>query len=239
MPAQLDVISVYSTVLYAAVSSWSYGSAGKGESVSVKENRTEIENEGIRLHHLQTILDEFRKHAKKERVDIAGNITVTDYKIALEVVGDAGPLPASGVVMDLEESQLIGWLLEPMRPKTAITKKWSGTMQHPEHNNKVGDTLTSLVHFGYSWTHKSLVFADLQTTKIGGTTGGLYVLFDVMCHTMVGDSGVGDHGLEGIKTFVGTHICEKKCRDLGLEVFHRTKQPQRHEDKESSDDEDA
>jgi hypothetical protein len=36
-------------------------------------------------------------------------------------------------------------------------------MQHPSHNNKVGSTLTAFAHFAYLHTHRTLVFADLQS----------------------------------------------------------------------------
>ncbi|KAK7438440.1 hypothetical protein VKT23_018052 [Stygiomarasmius scandens] len=64
------------------------------------------------------------------------------------------PPPASGVklkdymkVKDQDDGY-ITWLLEPIR-NASTTKKWSGTMNHPSHTNKVGDTLHAFVHFAY------------------------------------------------------------------------------------------
>lgn len=150
----------------------------------MKDNKNEIENEGLRLHQLQEILAEFMKHARKSQVDIATSmiswnvrycsgwiyaidIQVTDFSIAIEVVGSGEPSPASGVSANAYSAldkgkEFIVWLLEPMRPAKQ-PKKWSGTMQHPDHNSKVGDTLTSFVHFAYQWTEKGVVFADLQS----------------------------------------------------------------------------
>ncbi|KAE9390096.1 hypothetical protein BT96DRAFT_761649, partial [Gymnopus androsaceus JB14] len=109
----------------------------------------------------------------------------------------------------------ITWLLEPLRPKTE-TQEWSGTNQHPEHNSKVGSTLTAFVHFAYEWTHKTVVFADLQTMTMGSVEGTCNVLYDIMSHTIGGDSGVGDHGLQGIQKFVEQHKCNIKCVGFGL-----------------------
>ncbi|KAJ3806027.1 kinase-like domain-containing protein, partial [Lentinula aff. lateritia] len=111
----------------------------------------------------------------------------------------------------------ITWLLEPIRPRASVTTKWSGTMQHPLHNSKVGDTLMTFVHFAYHWTYMTLVFADLQTTRVGTVAGGSgdHILFNVMTHTLAGQSGVGDHGLEGIQKFCDMHECRNKCKNLG------------------------
>ncbi|KAJ3747078.1 kinase-like domain-containing protein, partial [Lentinula detonsa] len=97
--------------------------------------------------------------------------------------------------------------------------KWSGTMQHPEHNSKVGDTLTSFVHFAYEWTHQTVVFANLQTLKVGSENGGTNILFNPMSHTLGGNSRVGDHGNTGIQQFLRSHHCEKRCQELGLKTI--------------------
>ncbi|KAJ3991959.1 hypothetical protein F5050DRAFT_1580486, partial [Lentinula boryana] len=137
------------------------------DTVSVQENQFEVEAEGQRLHQLHDILNAFIEHAKKNKVKIAADIRVTEFKIALEIP-ENHPSPASGVTAGeinalSEDLQYISWLLEPMRPRGIEPTKWSGTMQHPEHNSKVGDTLTSFVHFAYEWTHQTVVFADLQS----------------------------------------------------------------------------
>ncbi|KAF9256429.1 hypothetical protein L218DRAFT_881696, partial [Marasmius fiardii PR-910] len=107
------------------------------------------------------------------------------------------------------------WLLEPMR--TGTPKKWSGTLQHPSHQGKLGVTLTTFVHFAYEWSQKTIVFADLQTSLTATSSRGKHILFDIMMHTMRGDSGLGDHGTDGIQQFIDQHICSNKCEDLGLQ----------------------
>ncbi|KAL0578181.1 hypothetical protein V5O48_003812 [Marasmius crinis-equi] len=195
---------------------------GKGSGVvSVEENMTEIEQEAFRLHHLDLYFKAFEDHARENRVTIAEDIRVTDFRLALEdVSGFQGqPSPASGV-KSLDESEVdgnaqIAWLLEKWRGDHPTTK-WSGTMAHPSHPGKIGVTLTAFAHFAYESSDRSLVFADLQSTLAGSAKECFNILFDVMCHTIAGDSGVGDHGLKGIQKFLDDHVCTRKCEDLGL-----------------------
>ncbi|KAJ3780281.1 kinase-like domain-containing protein [Lentinula aff. detonsa] len=174
------------------------------DTVLVQENRFEVEAEGQQLHQLHDILNAFMEHAKKNKVKIAADIRVTEFKIALEIP-ENHPSPASGITAGE---------INALKPT-----KWSGTMQHPEHNSKVGNTLTSFVHFAYEWTHQTVVFADLQTSKVGSENGGTNILFDPMSHTLGGNSGVGDHGNTGIQQFLRSHHCEKRCRELGLKTI--------------------
>ncbi|KAF9071919.1 kinase-like domain-containing protein, partial [Rhodocollybia butyracea] len=95
-------------------------------------------------------------------------------------------------------------------------QKWSGTMQHPSHRSKLGLMMTIFAHFSLEWTEKTLVFVDLQTSVINQAgKGQTNVLFDVMSHTITGDSGLGDFGQEGIQAFIDQHCCDKKCQELG------------------------
>ncbi|KAF9251019.1 hypothetical protein L218DRAFT_1065832, partial [Marasmius fiardii PR-910] len=93
-------------------------------------------------------------------------LEVTDFKIATEVVSpQAKPSPASGISdnewtafcsqQPADAKLLVVWLLEPMR--TGTPKKWSGTLQHPSHQGKLGVTLTTFVHFTYEWSQKTIV----------------------------------------------------------------------------------
>ncbi|EJF58403.1 hypothetical protein DICSQDRAFT_66970, partial [Dichomitus squalens LYAD-421 SS1] len=138
------------------------------------------------------------------------------------------------------------WLLEPER--SVAMERWSGTMAHPNHADKRGATLTAFVHFAYVYSHRTLVFSDLQTSSGRLQNGGRGdILFDVMTHTESGDSGIGDYGETGIKTFLADHICNDICVELGLRdisdpLENRDRIRARHnEDKyntDSSDDKD-
>ncbi|KIK58584.1 hypothetical protein GYMLUDRAFT_143938, partial [Collybiopsis luxurians FD-317 M1] len=111
------------------------------------------------------ILDKFKTHAKKNKISIAENINVTNFQVTVEVISkDTTPSPASGYISEdfqnlPPQDCCIAWLLESKRPQGA-TKKWSGTMQHPSHNSKVGLTMTTFAHFSLEWTQKTLVFVD-------------------------------------------------------------------------------
>jgi hypothetical protein len=50
--------------------------------------------------------------------------------------------------------------VEPRRTISLI--KFSGTLQHPPRNDKMGKTITAFAHFVYVVSKKSLVFADIQ-----------------------------------------------------------------------------
>ncbi|KAJ7870918.1 kinase-like domain-containing protein, partial [Mycena olivaceomarginata] len=109
----------------------------------------------------------------------------------------------------------MAWLVEPFRLGRA--EKWSGTNQHPNHfQNKLGNILNSFAHFVYDANYKSIALADIQTTKARVRNRVSQVLFDLTTHTSSGDSGVGDHGQDGIDTFVEQHVCTSRCESLGL-----------------------
>ncbi|KAF9470206.1 hypothetical protein BDN70DRAFT_939932 [Pholiota conissans] len=42
------------------------------------------------------------------------------------------------------------------------------------------------------------------------------VLFDIMTHSKDGNTGIGDFGQDGIKSFLQDHTCGKICQGLGL-----------------------
>ncbi|KAL0566994.1 hypothetical protein V5O48_014997 [Marasmius crinis-equi] len=213
---------------------------GQGKDmVTPDENQSEVEGEALRLDQCKQLLEEFYTHAKGLKVtDIATDIKVTGFQIAAEAMPDNGyPSVASGISSSawdkFDSKPRVTWLIEPMRNSSTGIKKWSGTMEHPDHNNKIGATLASFVHFAYVYTHQSVVFADLQTSLFAEPGAeGYNILFDMMSHTLTGNSGVGDHGLEGINTFVTAHKCDITCEDLNLsplrdEAQHRNQKKAR------------
>lgn len=88
-----------------------------------------------------------------------------------EIVGESSlaPSPASGVSMEVfldstsqNPDSAITWLLEPRRASSV--EKWSGTLEHPPHSDKAGNTIDAFMHFSYIYSQQSLLFADLQST---------------------------------------------------------------------------
>ncbi|KAJ7142387.1 kinase-like domain-containing protein, partial [Mycena epipterygia] len=108
------------------------------------------------------------------------------------------------------------WLFEPRR--SSKVSHWSGTNEYPPwHRSKLGSTLNTFTHYAYLFSLESMVLADLQTATIVDENGeGIQVLFDVMSHTLDGSSGVGDHAMPGVNTFLQKHECGNCCRNLHL-----------------------
>jgi hypothetical protein len=69
--------------------------------------------------------------------------------------------------LDDDPDAAILWLLEPLRG--ASIERWSGTLQHPNHDNKTGQTIDAFMHFSYVYSQQTLVFADIQGTSQHGS----------------------------------------------------------------------
>ncbi|KAF8133559.1 kinase-like domain-containing protein, partial [Mycena galopus ATCC 62051] len=118
----------------------------------------------------------------------------------------------------------ITWLLEPERGNVQF-RKYSGTLEHPRHSDKQGATINAFQHFVYINSNKSLVLADIQASESHDSASKASVLFDLMSHTITGQVlGGGDHGEDGIKTFVDQHECGQRCAQMGLETLTEPKE---------------
>ncbi|KAI0752400.1 hypothetical protein C8Q80DRAFT_1117844 [Daedaleopsis nitida] len=181
----------------------------------------------------------------------ARRLALGKFFFDLFLTGNDGPSKASGLAGEWSTLTSAGrpkpavvWLLEPRRTKTV--KRWSGTLVHTSQSDKKHSTMGAFVHFTYEWSKHSIMFADLQSS-IGRLPGPHLeygnILFDVMTHTPAGESGIGDHGLEGMATFVKDHHCFKVCDELDLqELVLPDPQPQpaarRQAEGDQSDNED-
>ncbi|KAJ7613521.1 kinase-like domain-containing protein, partial [Roridomyces roridus] len=182
---------------------------GRGrENVSMAENSRELASEIKRLTQGQWFLDKFYERAEETSTE--------------EVIGDYDPSPASSIAMDefvestsVDPNSAITWLLEPLR--AASMERWSSTLDHPTHPDKAGRTMDAFMHFSYLYSHQTIVFADLQSTKGRGHHGkSTHILFDVMTHTPAQNSGVGDHGQQGIESILAGHACGQMCKGLDM-----------------------
>ncbi|KAI0739842.1 kinase-like domain-containing protein, partial [Daedaleopsis nitida] len=109
------------------------------------------------------------------------------------------------------------WLVEPRR--SAIVDRWSGTLVQVHRENKRSATMAAFAHYSILASEYSLVFVDLQSSY-GSLPYGLgdgHVLFDPMTHTISGESGVGDHGVDGLRRFIREHKCSVLCSQMDLE----------------------
>ncbi|KAJ6611721.1 kinase-like domain-containing protein, partial [Mycena sp. CBHHK59/15] len=202
--------------------------AGEGH-VEIQENREQLIKEATRLGRTSYLLMQFMAEAKRKGVDIDQGISVTDFKLGIEVVENgSAPSPAPGISLEKyqaayevqddssSDTGIVIWLFEPRRSSKVI--HWSGTNEYPAwHQNKLGSTLNTFAHYVYLFSQESTVLADLQTaTAVNENGDGIQVLFDMMAHTTDGSSGVDDHGQTGIETFLKKHECVNCSANLCL-----------------------
>ncbi|KAJ7109057.1 kinase-like domain-containing protein, partial [Mycena crocata] len=184
--------------------------------VSLNQNCTELVLEIQRLVQLGWLYAEFERRAKSGNVQIEA-LRVTECHLAFELTPQKiDPSVASGYKdVDIDIADVpVTWLMEPFRPGSS--QKWSRTNQHPSHpKSAVGSTANAFAHFVYA-TFGTIAVADIQTSRarIGNTAAD--VMFDLTTHTTEGNSGVGDHGTDGLKTFCEQHECVSRCEKLNL-----------------------
>ncbi|RDB26567.1 hypothetical protein Hypma_005670 [Hypsizygus marmoreus] len=187
------------------------------DKVTPAENAKHLMEEVERCEYGRWFLHNFRTSAAEMGVEVADNIEFTQCFLAEELLpAGTSPSVASGLDEFDDPVNKIIWFLEPLR-HTAVVR-WSGTLQHPDHKGKLAQTLAAFVHYAYSYSEGTLVFADLQGSKgtLSNGKSGM-VLFDVMTHSPNGMTGVGDHGPEGVKCWREQHVCREICEGLKLE----------------------
>ncbi|KAG6834916.1 hypothetical protein H0H93_006404 [Arthromyces matolae] len=182
--------------------------------VSVHDNRVQIEGEIMRLSRCQWFMDIFYQMChRKANVAVFQHLSVADAFLAEEVDGHSVASGEEGSDSNLDG---VTWLVEPKR-SLALTK-FSGTLQHRTTNRDLKSlTVYAWAHFVFGYSRESMVVADIQGTpaQVKGKDG--IVLFDIMTHTVNGESGVGDFGIEGMVSFLKDHECHDVCRGLGLD----------------------
>ncbi|KAJ6506646.1 kinase-like domain-containing protein, partial [Mycena sanguinolenta] len=118
----------------------------------------------------------------------------------------------------------VTWLLELERGNIEF-RKYSGTLEHPRYTDKQSATINAFQHFIYLESKKTLVLANIQCEtaqrrRLDGGSGRGVVGQHVLHRHGVGNSGAGDHGEEGIQTFVKQHQCGQRCGQLGFEPLN-------------------
>ncbi|KAK6984688.1 kinase-like protein, partial [Favolaschia claudopus] len=242
-------------VAYVAKRCYSLGGESK---VSILANRDQFTKEGITLGRTNFFLKNFKQECDSEGIEISGKLTlpllafdVTDFALVREGTVNSTesfiPSPASGLapseysdLLEVEKAELaadsnilssITWLIERERGDVQL-RKYSGTLDHPSYSDKQGATINLFQHYVYLFSRKTLVLADIQASESQDKHSHPSILFDLMSHTINGESGAGDHGEQGIKSFVDQHnICVQKCAQMGLEALRE------REDGESEDEE--
>ncbi|KAJ7788029.1 kinase-like domain-containing protein [Mycena olivaceomarginata] len=181
---------------------------GNGTPVSIIANRNELIKEATTLGRAKFFLANF-KDEYFEVTDFIIAVRVSEYEALTD--GEKDELVIND---DLVSS--VTWLLERERGNVDF-RKYSGTLEHPRHTDKQGATINAFQHFTYLNSNKSLLLADIQSSESHDPSTKASILFDLMSHTLSGDSGAGDHGDDGIQTFVDQHECGQRCKQLGLE----------------------
>ncbi|KAJ7453494.1 kinase-like domain-containing protein [Mycena latifolia] len=174
------------------------------DSVSVEDNRVQIEGELIRLALGKWFLDAFYRfcNTNKDSISVYSDIEFADAFLAME---KDRPSIASNVSMILSEDDGVTWLVERKRPVSVI--KFSGTLVHHSTGRDLRSaTISAFAHFAFGYSKETLVFADLQGTPC-----------QIKTRDAKGkDSGMGDFGASGIETFIKDHRCNDICRGLRL-----------------------
>lgn len=124
------------------------------------------------------------------------------------------------------------WLVEPRRTTSVV--KYSGTLVHPTRRDQVGIIVTAFAHYIYETSNKELVLADIQGSPMAAQGCDTIFLFDLMTHSVAQDSGVGDHGSEGMKMFVAQRSCDYVCTALGLDQLGPASTPNRADSEDSA-----
>ncbi|KAJ7203506.1 kinase-like domain-containing protein [Mycena pura] len=210
------------------------------DSVTVQENRLEIEGELLRLAWGRWFLNGFYQFCKKQReVDVDENAF-----LALTEEVDL-PSIASGVPIITDKDIGMTWLVERKRPMTVT--KYSGTLVHTSARKDLRSlTICAFAHFAFGFSDQSIVFADLQGSPAQVRGGDGLVLFDLMAHTQNGDCGIGDFGKQGIESFTRDHQCNSICSALGFDTQYplkprssrNTRSSRRTQEEPESDDSD-
>ncbi|KDQ58251.1 hypothetical protein JAAARDRAFT_193673 [Jaapia argillacea MUCL 33604] len=104
------------------------------------------------------------------------------------------------------------YLVEPKRTSMSVIK-FTGTLGQVHMSGQLLSTIMAFAHFVLENTACKYMFADIQGSY---DKNGLLVLFDPMTHTPSQSSGLGDHGLAGIRDFIESHQCNSICSALKL-----------------------
>ncbi|KAJ7799065.1 kinase-like domain-containing protein [Mycena olivaceomarginata] len=203
---------------------------GNGSAVSIVDNRDQLIKEGTTLGRTKFFLNSFKKECEHEEIEIS-EFEVTDFILAREGVDGLTdsftPSPASGIrqsdyasLPDTEKDELKTTHCPYIFQRGNVQlRKYSGTLDHPRYSDKQGATINAFQHFSYLYSNNTLVLADIQASESHNPLSKASILFDLMSHTLDGTSGAGDHGKEGIKTFVDQHECVQKCTLMGMKAL--------------------
>ncbi|KAJ7030548.1 hypothetical protein C8F04DRAFT_1263844 [Mycena alexandri] len=226
---------VFKVKLIGVSGSWvakTFFDIGQGRGQGLESNELLLLHDLVRLKRLGQFRDQFMITARETTAEVA-DFTVSDG-FAIIVQSRSS-----------EQDVNLAYLVEPLRTST-IVEKFSGTIGGSDNiPNKVSATMAAFTHFILEKTACRIAFTDLQGSlhysKAGGTQE--FVLFDPMSHSLIGNTGVGDHGSAGIDDTIRTHKCSFMCTTMKLASVASLKatyatEKSKLDDMEQSDDSD-
>ncbi|KAI0749544.1 hypothetical protein C8Q80DRAFT_1119794 [Daedaleopsis nitida] len=218
---------------------------GGGKSfISCADNARFLQLDAERLLLGKLYLDMFYDHAANQDAEVAKvaplDFAFTECLIAREMTSpgpnEKSPSTASGISAEKWKSDWpltdwdmgIVWLVEPQR--SALVDRWSGTLVQVHRENKRSATMAAFAHYSMLASEYSLVFVDLQSSygSLPTGSGDGHVLFDLMTHTISGESGMDLERLS-MKAFAA-HVDELEEH---ADLFHPEDSPSEDGDNDS------
>ncbi|KAJ7289625.1 kinase-like domain-containing protein, partial [Mycena rebaudengoi] len=197
---------------------------GRGVGITKKINCSLLGRDLVRLKRLGWFRDRFEAFALGKGLTDLAAFEVSDAFMILVKKDDEEDVQ-SGTEDDSDEED--AYLIEPLRTSSVVTK-YTGTFGSTRESDKLSATILTFGHYIMHDTACLMAFADLQGVCNSGLihlgpepfSGSRHkkslVLFDPMTHTVKGQSGAGDHGEDGIKDAIESHLCNSFCKALDL-----------------------
>ncbi|KAJ7098702.1 kinase-like domain-containing protein, partial [Mycena belliarum] len=179
---------------------------GQGRGKDLSQNELLLFKDMVRLKRLSFFRNQFMEAALDSGAEVSGGYFLVSDVFAIVVESRAG------------KKVNTTYLVEPLRSSTAV-EKFSGTIGGSDNStNKISSTMAALTHYILQSTACRLAFTDLQGSLHSGRPGAPreLVLFDPMTHSLSRQTGVGDHGPEGIDDTISTHRCSFMCKAMKL-----------------------
>ncbi|KLO19783.1 kinase-like protein [Schizopora paradoxa] len=183
-------------------------------TLTLEENNENVFKDLARLTWGKLFYKDFQAAVAQKAIAIDDTITFADAWLGRELEDENGS--------PIDDDKATDWIVEDKRSK--LTSRYSGTMVFRSMDRDLrGSTLSAFTHFAFFQSSSTTLFADLQGTETFLNGEKRFVLFDPMTHTSMADSndedassGIGDFGIQGLRTFIEQHKCNTICKQLQL-----------------------
>ncbi|KAJ7071775.1 kinase-like domain-containing protein, partial [Mycena belliarum] len=193
---------------------------GQGRGKNLAQNEMLLFKDMVRLKRLSFFRNQFMEAALDSGAEVSGGCSFITNRQTFDLLRDFLVSDVFAIVVESRAGKKVNttYLVEPLRSSTAV-EKFSGTIGGSDNStNKISSTMTALTHYILQSTACRLAFTDLQGSLHSGRPGAPreLVLFDPMTHSLSRQTGVGDHGPEGIDDTISTHRCSFMCKAMKL-----------------------